>query len=149
MNEMIRYIKKDEIEALLELYRHLNKDDPELEINGALTALWEEILNDPNQHYLVLEVDGKLVSSCVLVIIKNMTRNARPYGLIENVVTHEDHRNKGYGTRLLKKALEIAQGKCCYKVMLMSGRGEETLKFYERVGFERGKKTGFIVRYGL
>lgn len=38
--------------------------------------------------------------------------------MIENVVTHEGYRNKGYGTRLLKKALEIAQGEGCYKVML-------------------------------
>jgi len=88
-----------------------------------------------------------LVSSCVLVIISNLTRGARPYGIIENVVTHEKYRNRGYGTRLLKKALEIARDKGCYKVMLLSGRGEDTLSFYEKAGFERGKKTGFIVRF--
>ncbi|WP_242831458.1 GNAT family N-acetyltransferase, partial [Dehalobacter sp. UNSWDHB] len=38
--------------------------------------------------------------------------------MIENVVTHEGYRNKGYGTRLLKEALEIGQGEGCYKVML-------------------------------
>jgi len=81
------------------------------------------------------------------VIVNNLIRGAKPYGLIENVVTHEGYRNKGYGTGLLKKALEIAQGEGCYKVMLMSGRGEEALKFYEKVGFERGKKTGFIIRF--
>ena len=72
---------------------------------------------------------------------------ARPYGIIENVVTHEKYRNRGYGTRLLKKALEIARDKGCNKVMLLSGRGEDILSFYEKAGFERGKKTGFIVRF--
>lgn len=143
----IRYIRKDELEDLLKLYKHLNKDDQELEINERLTALWEDILNDPSQHYLIAEADGKPVSSCVLVIIKNLTRGAKPYGLIENVVTHEDYRKKGYGSKLLNKALEIAQNKGCYKVMLMSGRGEKTLKFYEMLGFERGKKTGFIIKF--
>ncbi|MFZ5987911.1 MAG: GNAT family N-acetyltransferase [Bacillota bacterium] len=147
MPEDIRYIRKDELRALLELYKHLNKDDRGLKENEELSALWGNILNNPSQHYLVAEADGRIVSSCVLVVIENLTRGARPYGLIENVVTHNEYRNKGYGTRLLKKALEIAQETGCYKVMLMSGRGEETLKFYERVGFERGKKTGFIVKF--
>jgi GNAT superfamily N-acetyltransferase len=147
MYSEIREIRKDELKDLLGLYKHLNADDPELEINEGIKALWEGITSDPNQHYLVAEADGKLVSSCVLVIICNLTRGARPYGLIENVVTREEYRNRGYGTRLLKKALEIARDKDCYKVMLLSGRGEDTLSFYEKAGFERGKKTGFIVRF--
>ncbi|OQB59663.1 MAG: putative acetyltransferase [Bacteroidetes bacterium ADurb.Bin141] len=147
MYEDIRYIRENELKDLLELYKQLNKDDPELEENEELATLWKGILGNPNQHYLVAEADGKIVSSCVLVIIDNLTRGARPYGLIENVVTHEEYRKKGYGTRLLKRALEIAQHKGCYKVMIMSGRGEDTLKFYEKAGFERGKKTGFIVKF--
>lgn len=147
MPESIRYIRKDELRDLLELYKHMNADDPEIEENSELSALWERIRNDPNQHYIVTEVDGRIVSSLVLVIIENLTRGARPYGLIENVVTHEAYRNRGYGTGLLKKALEIAQNRGCYKVMLMSGRGEDVLKFYDKAGFERGKKTGFIVRF--
>ncbi|NLK73520.1 MAG: GNAT family N-acetyltransferase [Clostridiales bacterium] len=147
MPENIRYIRKDELKDLFELYKHMNTDDPEIEENSELCALWERILNDPNQHYIVTEVDGRIVSSLVLVIIENLTRGARPYGLIENVVTHEAYRKRGYGTQLLKKALEIAQNRGCYKVMLMSGRGEDVLKFYDKAGFERGKKTGFIVRF--
>lgn len=146
-SEVIRYIRRDELKYLMELYKHLNEDDPELEENNNLMALWEKILNDPCQYYLVTEVDGKLLSSCVLVIVANLTRGGRPYGLIENVVTHMDYRNQGYGTRLLKKALEISRGKGCYKVMLMSSRGEETLRFYENAGFARGQKTGFIIRF--
>jgi hypothetical protein len=33
----------------------------------------------------------------------------------------------------------------CYKVMLLTGRQDEaTLRFYEKVGFRRGVKTGFV-----
>lgn len=124
----------------------LNGDDPEIPVDDKIKALWNEILADPEQHYLVAEVDGKLVSSCVLVVIKNLTRNASPYALIENVVTHPDYRNRGIGTRLLKRAQKTAKERGCYKVMLLTGR-MEAISFYQKAGFDGGSKTGFIIRF--
>lgn len=144
---LIREVKKCELPDLLALYRHLNPDDPLLELGQRLEALWQEILADPEQHCLVVEVDGAIVASCVLVIIKNLTRGAKPYGLIENVVTHEGHRGRGYGTSLLHKARDIAQSLGCYKLMLLTSRGDAVSGFYERAGFQRGQKTGFIIRF--
>lgn len=146
MSEIIRYIQKHELRELLDLYKHLNKDDPTIVENAELKSLWEEILEDKEQHYLVAEVDGEIVSSCVMIVIKNLTRNAHPYALIENVVTHPDYRNKGIGTRLLKRAQKIAKEKGCYKIMLLTGR-KDAIPFYENAGFERRSKTGFIIRF--
>jgi GNAT superfamily N-acetyltransferase len=132
---------------LLELYKYLNPDDPDLRGTDYVNQLWAEIFNDPGRYYFVVEEDGRLVSACMLAIIKNLTRSGRPFGLIENVVTHSEYRNKGYGTAILQKAVEIAKENNCYKVVLLTGRKEEsTLRFYERAGFERGVKTGFIKR---
>ena len=146
MNEIIRYIQKHELRELLALYKHLNKNDPAVAEDAELRLLWGEILEDKGQHYMVAEVDGKIVSSCVMVVIKNLTRSASPYALIENVVTHPDYRNKGIGTRLLKRAQEIAKEKGCYKIMLLTGR-KNAISFYENTGFERESKTGFIIRF--
>ncbi|HEY3424353.1 MAG TPA: GNAT family N-acetyltransferase [Negativicutes bacterium] len=145
MNETVRLIRYEELEELLALYKNLNPDDPELIKDNALNLLWNEIYHDPGLYYLVLAIEGKLVASCTLAIIKNLTRNARPYGLIENVVTHPDYRKKGYGTKVLQKAIDIAQENNCYKVMLLtSSKQEETLRFYEQAGFAKGIKTGFV-----
>jgi ribosomal protein S18 acetylase RimI-like enzyme len=142
-----RLIKKDELNSLLSLYKYLIPDDVELDVDDRVEEHWDEILSDPNLFYIVIEEDGKIVSSCTLAVIKNLTRSARPYGLIENVVTHPDYRNKGYGTAVLNKAVEICQYKGCYKVMLLtSSKDESILKFYENAGFNRGEKTGFIKR---
>ncbi len=143
----IRKIRADELPALLDLYRHLHADDPALPVTSDIEQLWQRILTDPSQHYLVAEVQGKIVASCVLVIIPNLTRSARPYGLIENVVTHPDFRKRGLGTQLLKAALALAWEQNCYKVMLLTGRKDEaTLRFYQQAGFEGGVKTGFVAK---
>lgn len=147
MTEKVRFIKDDELEKLLALYHFLNPEDPVLIIDDELRRYWNSILSDPNLYYLVVEEDGMIVSSCALAIIKNLTRSARPYGLIENVVTHENYRNRGYGTAVLKKAIAVAAEHNCYKVMLMTSRKEEsTLRFYEKAGFDRGEKTAFLKR---
>lgn len=147
MMKKVRQIKYGELEDLLSLYEHLIPDDPKLKIDKSLKEHWNEILSDPSYFYLVIEEDNKLVCSCNLTIIKNLTRSARPYGIIENVVTHLDYRNKGYGTAVLKKAIQIAQENNCYKVVLTTSRKDEnTLRFYENAGFDMGEKTAFIVR---
>ena len=145
MNVQFRLARQAELAALLDLYKHLHATDAPLPDDDALGLVWRDILNDPKLHCFVGDLDGKLVASCILAIVPNLTRGARPYGVIENVVTHADYRQQGIGTRLLQHALQTAWAKNCYKVMLLTGsKREETLRFYERAGFKRGIKTGFL-----
>jgi len=146
MSITIREIADAELSALLFLYAHLHPDGERLPPDEA-APLWETLRRDPNQHHLGAYQDGSLVSACTLVVVPNLTRGGRPYGLIENVVTHPDYRRRGLGTAVLKHALQIAWERGCYKVMLLTGsKNESTLRFYEKAGFERGVKTGFVAR---
>jgi GNAT superfamily N-acetyltransferase len=141
----IRAVRREELPNLLALYRHLHPNDPELAVSPDMERLWTRICADPNQHYFGVDVGGQLVATCTLAIIPNLTRSARPYGLIKNVVTHPDFRRQGIGTALLRQALRCAWTQNCYKVMLLTGRKDPaTLRFYERAGFRAGVKTGFI-----
>ncbi len=141
---VIREIKKSERNELLDLYTHLHETGiPEQ--NEALSAAWASILNDPNHHVIVAEEDGRLVSSVVCVIIPNLTRNARPYAFIENVVTRREYRSRGYATACLNVAREIAQKENCYKMMLLTGsKNDRTMRFYQNAGYNSVDKTAFI-----
>jgi GNAT superfamily N-acetyltransferase len=76
--------------------------------------------------------------------VPNLTHGQRPYGLIENVVTDEAFRGRGYATACLNYARDIAERENCYKLMLLTGsKQESTLRFYENAGYNRADKTGF------
>lgn len=92
-----------------------------------------------------MEEDGKIVSSCVCVIIPNLTHNQQPYALIENVITDIAYRKQGFATKCLNYAQEIAMNENCYKIMLLTGSKEDSiLHFYEQAGYNQRDKTGFI-----
>lgn len=141
---MIREAIREDLNELLHLYLYLHeKDIPEQ--SQHLQKTWETIINDENHHLILNEVDGVIVSSCVCVIIPNLTRGVRPYAFIENVVTHEDYRGKGYATQCLDYAREIARENNCYKMMLLTGSKEQsTLDFYAGAGYNSSDKTAFI-----
>ena len=143
---MIREANRDDLNALLELYLYLHEDSiPDQ--SEHLSRTWEQIINDPNHHIIVNEVDGKIVSSCVCVIIPNLTRNVRPYAFIENVVTHKDYRRRGLAQECLNFAREIALKENCYKMMLLTGsKDPNTLRFYEKAGYNSTEKTAFFQR---
>ena len=141
---MVREAVKKDLYELLNLYLFLHeKDIPEN--SSRLENTWKTIIEDENHHIIVNEINGKILSSCVCVIIPNLTRDVRPYAFIENVVTNEEHRGKGYATECLDYAKEIAIKNNCYKMMLLTGtKKESTLNFYKNAGYNSEDKTAFI-----
>ena len=141
----IRAVREGDLPGLLELYVHLNADNAVTAGEERLREVWAQVLSDPKLHCFVAEADGRLVGTCLLAVVPNLTRGARSFGVIENVVTHGEYRRRGIGTGLMRHALAAAWGEGCYKVMLLSGsRRVETHRFYEGLGFRRDTKVGFV-----
>ncbi|MHC5374720.1 N-acetyltransferase family protein [Enterococcus sp. LJL120] len=140
---IIREAVSADLAELLELYLDLHEESlPEI---TAVEGVWQQILADGNQHVLVGTIAEKIIASCVVSVIPNLTRQQRPYALIENVVTKKAFRSQGYGSQLLTAAKNLAQEQRCYKIMLMTGAKEEaTLRFYQKAGYNLEDKTAFI-----
>ena len=141
---MIREAAESDLQSLLQLYTQLH-DNPVPAESPRLTALWQRILSDPDHHIVVAEEEGRIVSSCVCVIVPNLTHGQNPYALVENVVTDAAYRGRGLATACLDFARDIARGESCYKIMLLTGsKREETLRFYRNAGYNSEDKTAFI-----
>ncbi len=141
---ILREANKNDLEEILQLYLYLHEDSIP-EDSEHLRNTWDSIIEDTNHHLIVCEVAGKIVASCVCVIIPNLTRNVRPYAFVENVVTHGEYRRKGYATACLHFARQIAEENHCYKMMLLTGsKKESTLNFYRNAGYNSSDKTAFI-----
>ena len=141
----IRLAQSNDYQQLIDLLRQLNPDDPpatEIE-----PGVFEEILASPNLQLIVAEDNNRLLGTCYLNLIPNMTRGGRPYALIENVVTDSGYRNRGIGKALLNHAVELSWQANCYKVMLMSGRTNDAVHaFYRSCGFDPDAKQAYIQR---
>src|SRR5689334_23221055 len=102
----VRAARNEDLPHLLALYPHLNPADPIPSLAVAERRL-QELLSYPGSAVFIGIADASTVTSCTLIVIPNLTRDGQPYGLIENVVTHADHR----GARL-RQAGPTSGGRC-------------------------------------
>lgn len=130
---------------MLDLYRHMHASDAPLPERPQVEQIWREICDDARYLYLGIDRDQQLVASCTVSIIPNLTRGARPYGVIENVVTHADVRRKGLAHTVVAAALDRCWARNCYKAMLLSGTGRDAAHaLYEGLGFDATAKQAFV-----
>jgi len=144
---VIREAETQDFDRVMELYTQLHPDDPLVE-DGSDRRAYDEILATPNLYLFVLEEeDGTLNATCYLNFIPNITRQASPYCVIENVVTESRLRNQGLGKKIIGHALQFAWERGCYKIMLQTGsKRESTHNFYKSCGFRADDKIAFVAR---
>lgn len=142
MSTTLRDLGAGDAGALMALYQHLNAGDaPPSE------AAVHAVFAHPGLRHFGLFDGERLIASCNLAVIPNLTRGGRPYGVIENVVTHADHRGHGHGRAVVRRAIAQAWAAGCYKVVLTTSRKDPAIwAFYERCGFDGGDKRAFVLR---
>jgi GNAT superfamily N-acetyltransferase len=100
-----------------------------------------------SQYFIAIE-NNKIISSCYLAIISNLTRKGKSNGFIENVITDEKYRKKGIGKRIITMAIEYGKQNNCYKIILQSSfKRRENHIFYEKCGFDGDSKRAFEKRF--
>ncbi|MER7813993.1 GNAT family N-acetyltransferase [Streptomyces sp. NPDC096153] len=107
-------------------------DDP-----APYLAAFARLADDPNQHLVVAERDGRTVGTLQLTIIPGLSRRGATRSIIEAVRIHADERGSGLGTQLIEWAVEESRRHDCRLVQLTSDASRtDAHRFYERLGFE-------------
>jgi len=146
---LIRQAKPEDAQDLKTLYFDFLTQFPPKEEQDM--QKWKDVISRfakaGDRFLLVVEEDGRAVSSVQVAIIEGLTHNVRPFAVIENVVTHGEYQNRGFASALLDKATEIAKEFNCYKVFLETGSNKEsTLNFYRNNGFVLDAKHSCLKR---
>lgn len=142
----IRQAREDDIPSILDLYRQLSLSGGEEKDSApaeTFSQAYRDISGFPGYDLLVAEEDGRVVGTLVLLIVPNLSHNARRWAAIENVVVEHGRRGQGIGKMLMEYAHSRAGEAGCYKVQLMSdNRRDGAHEFYEALGY-RASAKGF------
>jgi GNAT superfamily N-acetyltransferase len=146
MDATVRRAQLHDLAGVLRLYGELRPHDPTLAPEVAHEAF--RVLTARNDvHVVVCERGQTLVATCMLAIIPNLACGAKPFGIIEHVVTLSAHRGRGYGRRVLAHALDLAWSAQCCKVVLLSGaQRTDAHRLYASVGFVGDVERGFVAK---
>jgi ribosomal protein S18 acetylase RimI-like enzyme len=98
---------KEDLPNILKLYEQLNPEENIINTEDAKEIL--KIIEQDNIKYFTAKEDGKIVTSCYIAIITNLTRNGKSIGFIENVITDKEYRRKGIGKNVMEMAIKYAE----------------------------------------
>jgi glucosamine-phosphate N-acetyltransferase len=122
----IERIHMNDVVAML--HRNLSEFMPqEVEIN----AIWNSFTIQNNVQSIVALIDG-IVVGYGSIVIETKIRGGK-MGHVEDIVSHEGHRNKGIGRVIVDSLFQIGKNEGCYKIALQCK--EHNIAFYEKCGY--------------
>lgn len=128
----IEDLKPDYLEAINRLIAQLSTSShtfTEAELNSLIAS--------PQSHLYALEYDEKIIGMVTLCIYQCPTGRK---AWIEDVVVDQNHRGKGYGKLMVRKAMEECQNRGNVTLMLTSRPSRIVAnQLYQSLGFEKRK----------
>ena len=132
----IREATEKDISRIIELYEELTEEKINVP-SEKIQQVFSEIIAIPNQHFLVAETNGYVSGTMFLQIMPNLSHQARPWAIIENMVTDSRYRRLGIGRLLIEHSLNLCKEADCYKVQLLSNKKRsDAHQFYRAMGFD-------------
>jgi predicted N-acetyltransferase YhbS len=133
---VVRMATEQDMPRILELYEELTEEQHHLSPDD-IQRVFAEILSMPGYELLVAEENGMVVGTMVLLVVPNLSHEALPWAIVENMIVDGKYQRRGIGRLLMEYAINCARQASCYKVQLLSNKKRhEAHKFYQALGFE-------------
>ncbi|MCY9786260.1 GNAT family N-acetyltransferase [Nocardiopsis sp. EMB25] len=121
---MIRAAIRSDLGAILRLLRELggtaDTQGAHVRMSSAAVRAWTRMENDPDRTVLVAEERGQIIGTLDLLVVANLTHDAQPWAVVDNLVVDPQRRGGGVGRALMEDALDRATRAGCYKVELFA-----------------------------
>ncbi len=138
----VRPATENDIDRILELYHELIITTPPSELRqnpspDDYRRVFAEMQAQHGHELLVIEENGEVAGTMVLVIIPNLAHRTLPWALVEDVVIDHRYRGRGLGQQLMEYAITRAKELGCYRISLSSNKSRhDAHRFYRSLGFE-------------
>jgi GNAT superfamily N-acetyltransferase len=120
---IIRAAIRSDLGAILRLLRDLGETTPTqsatVRMSSAAVRAWTRMENDPDRTVLVAERRGQIIGTLDLLVVANLTHDAQPWAIVDNVVVDAACRRRGVGRALMDDAVDRAARAGCYKIELL------------------------------
>ena len=160
VNYEIREIKSSEIYLLKEfLYEAIFQRDennllPKDIINKPEIRVFIDGFGKPDDCCLVADIDGKVVGA---VWSRILSGEVKGFGNVDEntpefaISLYKEYRNRGIGTALMRKMLELLKKRGYKKASLSVQKDNYAVRMYEKVGFKTVKELEeeYIMIYEL
>ena len=105
---------------------------------GEVTARLARLLARPDQHFIVAEIEGRLIGWVHVDVVEYI--DSEPYAHVAGLVVSRDHRRQGIGAALMAAAETWAREQGCAVIRLRSSATRTAAhRFYESVGYTNVK----------
>ena len=134
---LIREATIEDIPELCKLLDYLFEQEEEFKPDNNLqrAGLQKLLNNNEKGTILVLEQNDEMIGMVNLLFTVS-TALGSTVALLEDMIVIPSERRKGYGSKLLKSAIEFANKKKCKRITLLTdSTNTKAQEFYDRHGF--------------
>ena len=129
--EVRELVKEDYCKGFMTVINHFTRNKIAVTYDD-FSVIFDSLSKE--EKILVIETDGQVVATGKILLERKLHNNFSMVGHIEDIVVREDYRNRGYGSIIINKLIELGKTKNCYKIVL--NVNEDYKKFYKVLGFK-------------